>query len=217
MRKGGSHQSSCATIANALGISKHEISQYANIRSEPLQLFPPLNKEPLQLDKTNELMFMTDLKQEFLHRFHESPFYNLKSGKMDVRRYTDKYRLISREPFEPHWDRLPVELNWSVSLKNAKNQPKRIRLDENKLLEKLSQKEEEIGKKTKDVSPRKVDTDDEDEDREDLNRPVNNEDEEEELLSDEDYQDGLNDYVDTYFDDGDGYGSDNNLDDDGYA
>ena len=69
--------------------------------------------------------------------------------------------------------------------------------------------------KEEEVSPNKVEADANDEEKEDTNRPANNEDEEEELYSDEDYEDGLNDYVDTYFDDGDG--DSDNLDDDGYT
>lgn len=44
---------------------------------------------------------MTEFKQELLHRLHESSFYHNKCDKRDIRRYTDKYRLLNKETFEP--------------------------------------------------------------------------------------------------------------------
>lgn len=60
-----------------------------------------LSRQPLTLESTNEIKYMAVFKQELLHRFHESSFYHSKSGKRDVRRYTDKYRTLNKETFEP--------------------------------------------------------------------------------------------------------------------
>ncbi|CAK5041053.1 unnamed protein product [Meloidogyne enterolobii] len=99
----GASTSGVRAIANVLGISRQDVSQYnaQQVRNEPLPLYPPLDKTPLPLEETKELAFMVDTKQEFLNRFRESPFYSKKTGKRDVRRYTDKYRLMDKETFEP--------------------------------------------------------------------------------------------------------------------
>ncbi|KAL3120652.1 hypothetical protein niasHT_007944 [Heterodera trifolii] len=200
-RRGGFGGSSAATgvraIANVLGISRQEVSQYTHeqIRDEPLPLYPPLAKDPLPLGDSKELAFMTDAKLEFLHRFRESPFYQRRTGKRDVRRYTDKYRLMDKEPFEPHWERLPSEINWRAKGASKKRpSAKRARKEG-----------EEEGARGE------GDEEEEDENATARPRPLN-EDEEEVNYSDEDYlMEGANDYVDTYFDDGDGYDDETNA------
>lgn len=98
-------------------------------------------------------MYLTELKQEFSHRFHESDFYHSKSGKPDVRRYTDKLRAMQYDPFIPSniffdilildWERIPIELNWKVERKTKLDKRKRKMDDESikKRLEKLAKAE----------------------------------------------------------------------------
>jgi hypothetical protein len=82
-RGGGNSASGVRTIANVclflfftfffyqsfqfkvLGISRQEVNQLTvqHVRNEPLPLYPPLPKEPLPLDETNDLGFMTETKQ----------------------------------------------------------------------------------------------------------------------------------------------------------
>uniref|UniRef100_A0A183C909 tRNA carboxymethyluridine synthase n=1 Tax=Globodera pallida TaxID=36090 RepID=A0A183C909_GLOPA len=201
-----------------LGISRQEVSQYTHeqIKNEPLPLYPPLAKDPLPLEDSKELAFMTDAKLEFLHRFRESPFYQRRTGKRDVRRYTDKYRLMDKEPFEPHWTRLPSEINWRTKSGTSRRpSAKRARMDENQLLERLGQREAKGLDKDKEGDEEgahgKAEDDDDEENATTRPRPLN-EDEEEANYSDEDYlMEGANDYVDTYFDDGEGNDDETNA------
>uniref|UniRef100_A0A914HS45 Elongator complex protein 3 n=1 Tax=Globodera rostochiensis TaxID=31243 RepID=A0A914HS45_GLORO len=222
-RRGGFGGATAATgvraIANVLGISRQEVSQYTHeqIKNEPLPLYPPLAKDPLPLEDSKELAFMTDAKLEFLHRFRESPFYQRRTGKRDVRRYTDKYRLMDKEPFEPHWTRLPSEINWRAKSGTSGRRPsaKRARMDENQLLERLGQREAKGLDKDKEGDEEgahgKAEDDDDEENATTRPRPLN-EDEEEANYSDEDYlMEGANDYVDTYFDDGEGNDDETNA------
>lgn len=230
-RGGSAAASGVRAIANVLGISRQEIGQFTaapQVRNEPIPLYPPLARDPLPLEESKELTFMTDTKQEFLHRFRESPFYHKRTGKRDVRRYTDKYKLLDKEPFEPYWERLPAELNWKAGKKSAdifadqRNAAKRARLDENILLERLGQREKQTEIKEeadKEDETRREDHDEEDEGDEGAIKPPRptNEDEEEVEYSDEDYLlEGGNDYVDSYFDGGDDFEEEGNaLDDEG--
>ncbi|CAK5084798.1 unnamed protein product [Meloidogyne enterolobii] len=204
----GASTSGVRAIANVLGISRQDVSQYnaQQVRNEPLPLYPPLDKTPLPLEETKELAFMVDTKQEFLNRFRESPFYSKKTGKRDVRRYTDKYRLMDKETFEPHWSRLPSELNWKTRSKANIRAAKRARIDENALLERLGQREGHPGEKETENEEIKEKEVDEDEIETQTLKPTNEDDEEVEY-SDEDYlAEDANDYIETYFDGGEDYG-----------
>ncbi|KAF7636036.1 Elp3 domain-containing protein [Meloidogyne graminicola] len=192
----GASSSGVRAIANVLGISRQDVSQYnaQQVRNEPLPLYPPLDKIPLPLEETKELSFMVDTKLEFLNRFRDSPFYSKRIGKRDVRRYTDKYKLIDKETFEPrkNWNRLPAELNWKTKSKtNNIQSAKRAKIDENAVLERLGERE---------IHPQ------DDDEIETTQKPTNEEDEEVEY-SDEDYlAEDANDYIETYFDGGEDYG-----------
>uniref|UniRef100_A0A915MFI8 DNA-directed RNA polymerase III subunit n=1 Tax=Meloidogyne javanica TaxID=6303 RepID=A0A915MFI8_MELJA len=71
----GASTSGVRAIANVLGISRQDVSQYnaQQVRNEPLPLYPPLDKTPLPLEETKELAFMVDTKQEFLNHWNRLP------------------------------------------------------------------------------------------------------------------------------------------------
>lgn len=59
----------------------------------------------LPLEKTDELQYMAELRQELLTRFHESSFYfDVKEQNSEFRRYTDKYRETEKEELRPGHD-----------------------------------------------------------------------------------------------------------------
>lgn len=155
------------------------------------------------------MMYMTDLKQELLQRFHESVIYQDKRGKKEISRYTDKFRKVQKEPFEPQFSRIPAELNWQSTSANSKA-VKRKRLDADTEAAKWAKYEE----KEKNVA----DPEDEanvEEDNEEENERNPNADEDGEPLSDDDYLEEDNDYIHNYFDNGEGYGdSDDGLEED---
>lgn len=86
-------------------------------------------------------MFMTDLKQELVQRFHESACYQQKRGRKEIARYTDKYRKVWKEPFEPDLSRVPAELNWAPAPGTA-TAVKRRRLDDALVQKRLAHLEE---------------------------------------------------------------------------
>lgn len=62
----------------------------------------PVSQMVLPLEKTDELQYMAELRQELLTRFHESSFYfDVKERNSEFRRYTDKYREIEKEELRP--------------------------------------------------------------------------------------------------------------------
>lgn len=114
---GRASTSGVRAIANVLGIARHEIGGFTQMKKEPMELYPvcvyykkynktifslkPLPRHPLTLESSVSVKYMIDTKQELINRFHSSAFYNEKAGKRDVRRYTDKYRALNKETFEP--------------------------------------------------------------------------------------------------------------------
>jgi hypothetical protein len=65
-------------------------------------MLQPLMRRPLPLGESDELKYMAELREELIGRFHESPFYlQSKSTGDDIRRYTDKYRIVAKERWNP--------------------------------------------------------------------------------------------------------------------
>ena len=61
-----------------------------------------VSQSTLPVERTDELQYMAELRQELLTRFHESSFYMEAVGRnCDVRRYTDKYRALDKEKLIP--------------------------------------------------------------------------------------------------------------------
>lgn len=62
----------------------------------------PVSQMVLPLEKTDELQYMAELRQELLTRFHESSFYlDTKERCSEFRRYTDRYSEIEKEELQP--------------------------------------------------------------------------------------------------------------------
>ncbi|VDK45041.1 unnamed protein product [Anisakis simplex] len=210
-------------VASALGIARHEMNAFTTIVTEPPPLFPPLSNLPSRVKMNDEEQYQVELKQELMARFHESAFYmETETKKSDVRRYTDKYRNIEREKFKPNWNRLPKELRpkkrssekhaEAVKKKKKKkfNEFDKIGLEEK--FKALEKKEVENVEGDEDGNAEEHDDDDGQSENEERN-----ENEEQEVPSDDDYLEEDNDYVHSYFDNGENYGdmgSDDNIDDD---
>ncbi|KAH7728674.1 DNA-directed RNA polymerase III [Aphelenchoides avenae] len=193
----GASTSGVRAIANVLGIARHDIGSYTQVKNEPPKAYPPLNHAVLPLETTNEL-------------HHE------KAGKRDVKRYTDRYKAMEKEPLEPQWSRVPDELNWRQGRESVKS-AKRRKVDNETFAKKLATLER---KETE--GPQNVGADQEEEDVEDDDaegaaaKAAPNEEDEEAPPSDDDYMEEDNDYIQNYFDNGEGYGegSDDNLEED---
>jgi len=53
------------------------------------------------MEEDAESIYITDLKQELLARFHSSPYYQERQRRKDVRRWSDRYKKNSDREFEP--------------------------------------------------------------------------------------------------------------------
>lgn len=209
--------SSIRAVANALGIARHDIGAFTQVIVESQPTYPPVSQTVLPLEKSDDLQYMVDLRQELLKRFHLSSFYlETKERNCDFQRYTDKYRKTEKEELRPNWLLLPEELCWKrkkVGQPVVKKRKITVR-DKDEVAEKLSKLEEDENMGSTEVEQLEVgDENDEESEKEEQN----NENEEQEALSDDDYQEEDNDYIHSYFDNGENYGdvgSDDNLDDD---
>ncbi|VDN00842.1 unnamed protein product [Thelazia callipaeda] len=218
MSRGGRGGSSgVRAVANALGIAKHELKLFTGVITESQPTYPPVSRTVAPLEDSTELQYMTELRMELLTRFHDSSFYiEMKDQSADFHRYTDKYQIIEKEKFLPDWSRLPDELVPKNDKVDSRSQKRRKLMDkrEEDLAKKLSELEKE--EKSGSLEPEVQDVPDEN-DEESEKEEGNNEVEEQEALSDDDYQEEDNDYIHSYFDNGENYGdvgSDDNLDDD---
>uniref|UniRef100_A0A914EBB8 DNA-directed RNA polymerase III subunit n=1 Tax=Acrobeloides nanus TaxID=290746 RepID=A0A914EBB8_9BILA len=206
------------------------MAAYTALKKEPPPLYPvvyyydifiigffwALTRDPLPLSNAKELEYMVDITHELLQRFHDSPFYLEKEQKRDFRRYTDKYCSTKKDEFEPFWNRIPAELNWKKRSKDTKPAAKKRRTEKlatftEENLQRLEQAE------NMDKSKEAVPPEEKDEELEDEQEEHGIVEDDEEAISDEDYLEGENDYVQTYFDAGDDFDADDdNIDEDAY-
>uniref|UniRef100_A0A0N5AU13 DNA-directed RNA polymerase III subunit n=1 Tax=Syphacia muris TaxID=451379 RepID=A0A0N5AU13_9BILA len=220
----GAANAGIRAVANALGIARADVSSFTKIVTEAQPLYPvskfglfvPVSRSTLPIEHSDELLYMTELKQELLTRFHESSFYvEAKSKNGDIRRYTDKYRTLNRGKLQPVWSRLPEELHWGKQNKLNSTDKKRRKFDDSgtmKVEEKLAKLEEREGASRQDDETHGTAEKELSSDSEEENRDLD----EQEALSDDDYLEEDNDYIHSYFDNGENYGelgSDDNLDD----
>ncbi|KAK0424359.1 hypothetical protein QR680_008633 [Steinernema hermaphroditum] len=219
MSRGSKHaqksQTGVRAIASALGIARHELGAFTKIKKEARQMFPPFSailRVP-QSDRDN-YDFLSRMDVEVRSRYKELDTYDPDAPKNDVKHFTDDYKKvkIADTPVRFYFDRMPAELNFL-------KKPERQQAKKPKIVDKegITKKLQELEEKEKNgvLILNEAESDDNDEEEEGTRRADN---EEEEQLSDEDYQEEGNDYIQSYFDNGEGYGegmSDDNLDEDG--
>ncbi|KAK0422022.1 hypothetical protein QR680_007319 [Steinernema hermaphroditum] len=217
MSRGGKHaqqsQTGVRAIASALGIARHEIGAFTKVKREAPQLFPPFNAtiHVPQSDRDN-YDFLSKVHREIRTKYKELDTYDPDAPKNDVKHFTDDYKKvkIADTPVCFYFDRMPVELNFDQKPKGSRAKKRKI-VDEEGVAKKLQELEEK--EKNDVLAPNEAESDDNEEEEE-----TRRADDDEEQLSDEDYQEEDNDYIQNYFDNGEGYGdgmSDDNLDEDG--
>ncbi|KAI6232979.1 Flap endonuclease 1-like protein [Aphelenchoides fujianensis] len=210
-RGGSTNTTGVRAIANVLGIARQDVGSFMQLQKEPPPTYPPLNRQTLPLNETPELLAATDFKLELLKRFHESPFYAEKRGQKEITRYTDKYNVKTKE-LDIDFSRIPSELNWTKKKGGQKQRRAKVRkLDDTAVADRLAKLEaaEKVEPEQDEEVQEEENADEEDGEK----KPEANDDEEE--LSDDDYLEEDNDYVTSYFDNGERDGdSDDNLDED---
>ncbi|XP_062399244.1 DNA-directed RNA polymerase III subunit RPC7 [Sardina pilchardus] len=187
-------------------------------RRGPNPLFPMMEYKPVALEPSHGDDYMLALKQEIRGTMRRLPCY-LKANvaKSEVEKYKDKYVKESQkredEGWTPDWERLPKELMPKKNLPKKKSVLKKKRktltsLEKDSLLSKLSELE-----KTDNVN-----ADEEKEEEKEEKKKGEDEAEDGEEIEGEEYDDEEieeeNDYIASYFEDGDdfGAGSDDNMD-----
>ncbi|XP_070690052.1 DNA-directed RNA polymerase III subunit RPC7 [Pempheris klunzingeri] len=193
----------------ALGIGRGSMP---DARVGPSPLFPNTDFKPVPLKAGEDEDYMLALKQEMRGTMQRLP-HNIKahSNKAEVEKYTERYlklRQMEDEDWTPDWNLFPKELMPQKKKPRAKPGTKKKTV-------KLSRKETEEMLSKLDELSKKDDKDPEKSDDETEKKPGNEGDEEieEEEYDEEDIEEE-NDYIDSYFDNGEdfGGGSDDNMD-----
>ncbi|XP_005102306.1 DNA-directed RNA polymerase III subunit RPC7-like [Aplysia californica] len=200
----------------ALGLGRGDVLPPV---AHPPPLFPPLPFKPVSLPQSEEVEYMLALKQELTESFRKSPFHIKAQNKSkDIDRYSDKYQVgiaDSASALNPDWSRLPAELREKPKRKrtatgirpNLKT-ARRVKDSEvASLLEKLEKND--VPENVEDAD---ADDDEETEKKKKKDEEVEEEDDEE--YDDEDLEEET-DYNLAYFDNGEGYGDDDEDDDEG--
>ncbi|KAL3867150.1 hypothetical protein ACJMK2_044373 [Sinanodonta woodiana] len=205
----------------ALGFGKGEALPTATLQPPPL--FPPQEFKPVPLLHGDDWEYTLALKQEFRATIRKSPYFiHGNEKKKDIERYSDKYQIGNHDAnteWTPDWERFPEELRIKEKkVKKIKSVIKPIiparkkkppqDVDFEKTLEILEKKEEDT-KVEEDVKEKEGE---EEEDEEDDDEKKEGEEEE---IFEEDELEEETDYIMSYFDNGEGYGDDDDDADEG--
>ncbi|XP_061584929.1 DNA-directed RNA polymerase III subunit RPC7 [Cololabis saira] len=195
---------------DALGIGRGSMPE---ARVGPTPLFPNTEFKPVPLKAGEDEEYMLALKQEMRGTMQRLP-HNIKiqSRKADVEKYTERYlkqRQIEDEEWTPDWNLFPKELR-------PQRKKPRVKTDPKKKIVKTSQKDKADVLNKLDELAKKDDGNPEKSDDETVKKKGEEEEEEEiegEELDEEDVEED-NDYIESYFDNGEEFGahSDDNMD-----
>uniref|UniRef100_A0A1I7TKE2 DNA-directed RNA polymerase III subunit n=1 Tax=Caenorhabditis tropicalis TaxID=1561998 RepID=A0A1I7TKE2_9PELO len=216
--KGGGSSNTMRNVANALGIARYDMAKMMSQQTiEPPELYPKVQRNPVPLEMTTDLLYVSRLKVELDQRMRDSQFFIEAEKEDEIKRYLDKYSVIKREKLDINMSHMPSELVWRRTTSNASSRSgaKRRKLanDDSIIKEKLNKLEEKEGKNNEDDDDEKPEKDNDSESEKSAAE------EEENPLSDDDNQEEDNDYISNYFDNGEGYGdggSDDNMDGDDF-
>ncbi|XP_030272069.1 DNA-directed RNA polymerase III subunit RPC7 [Sparus aurata] len=195
----------------ALGIGRGSMPE---ARVGPSPLFPNTDFKPVPLKAGEEEDYMLALKQEMRGTMQRLP-HNIKpnSNKAEVEKYTERYlkqKQMEDDEWTPDWNLFPKELMPQKKKPRVKPGTKKKTVISRKDAEAVLSKLDELAKND-DGNPEKSDDETE--------KKKGNEDEEEieeEEYEEEDIEED-NDYIESYFDNGEdfGAGSDDNMDGEG--
>ncbi|NXS62431.1 RPC7 polymerase, partial [Brachypteracias leptosomus] len=179
--------------------------------SEPPPTFPSTDNKPVPLKTGEEEDYLVALKQDLRETMKKTPYFLTVEEDREglCALYFYLYLLWSLfSVFCTDWRRLPRELKPKKKTKKAAAQPKKAKSSEPKSNVDVLKKIEELEKK-----------DDEEKSEDEEEKPKDKEGEEDEEAEesgeyDEEEHEEENDYISSYFEDGDdfGAGSDDNMD-----
>ncbi|XP_025045093.1 DNA-directed RNA polymerase III subunit RPC7 isoform X2 [Pelodiscus sinensis] len=195
----------------AIGFSKGET--LPEVAFKPPPLFPSTGFKPVPLKMGEEEDYMLALKQEFRGSMKNTPYFMpSKDEKQGVEKYSKKYLQMRKESMEwtPDWRRLPREMKPRIKTKKG-GKTKKAKVATPKSNVDLLKKIEELEKKG---DEEKSDEEKEKEKDKEGGEEEGEEEEANEQEYDEEEHEEENDYIASYFEDGDdfGAGSDDNMD-----
>ncbi|XP_031564559.1 DNA-directed RNA polymerase III subunit RPC7-like [Actinia tenebrosa] len=184
---------------------------------QPPPLFPPLEKIPLPLRKTEADETMLQLKQDIKYMLNTSPYYvKPKIINKDIERYSDRYKEKPQDnlkfKWEPDWSYIPSELKIRIgrpklrhsgvlkpNMRKSRKSSEKSSVD----LEKLEELEKEgtTDKQSQENKP-----------GESKEGEASDDDVDEEEEYDEEEQEEENDYLVSHFDDDEDLAEDDDMD-----
>ncbi|KAM5194217.1 DNA-directed RNA polymerase III subunit RPC7 isoform 1-T1 [Mantella aurantiaca] len=204
--KGRGRGASFTFDLQAIGFSRGEA--LPETQAQPLPSFPNIDYKAAALVAGEEHDYLLALKQELRGNLKKMPYYMRKGvEKQSIEKYITKYEIEAEKKFNkewvPDWRTLPKEM------KAVKRKPKKC---VKKVKEKKAVANVDVLKKIEELE-KKGDEEKSDEEEE---KKKGSGDEEEEVaaeIEDEEAYEEENDYIASYFEDGDDYGnSDDNMD-----
>ncbi|XP_039875733.1 DNA-directed RNA polymerase III subunit RPC7 [Simochromis diagramma] len=195
---------------DALGIGRGNMPE---ARVGPSPLFPSTDFKPVPLKAGEDEDYMLALKQEMRGTMQRLP-HNIKpqSNKAEVERYTERYlkqSQIDDNEWTPDWNLFPKELMPRRKRPRAKTGTKKSVKISRKDAENILTKLDELANKD---DPEKSD--------EETEKKPGNKDEEEEIEEEEYEEEDIeeeNDYIESYFDNGEDFAADSDDNMDGEA
>ncbi|XP_015171599.1 PREDICTED: DNA-directed RNA polymerase III subunit RPC7-like [Polistes dominula] len=195
-----------------LGLTKAEAMMHKSL--EPPPKYPILEYKPLPFTITNEMSYLLELKRDFAEYLKESSF-NVRpiEVKKDVERYSDRFQdlMTDKSSYETKydWSKIPEELKPS-SIRRKKALAATVPKKKQKVVD-VESKLQELEKKEINQQGEVLESEEE---------KVEEEEEEEKEVGvdgdevDEEMDEGT-DYVNSYFDNGEGYDDEEDNMDDG--
>ncbi|KAM9588665.1 DNA-directed RNA polymerase III subunit RPC7 [Morphnus guianensis] len=182
--------------------------------SKPPPTYPSTENKPVPLKTGEDEDYMLALKQDLRATMKQMPYFlAVEEDREVIERYRKKYQNSGKEhqTWTPDWRRLPREVKPKKKTKKAGANPKKAKSFDSKSNLDVLKKIEELEKKDDEEEK----SEDEEDKKEDKPKDKEGDDDEEEVEEDdEEEHEEENDYISSYFEDGDdfGDGSDDNMD-----
>ncbi|KFO77698.1 DNA-directed RNA polymerase III subunit RPC7, partial [Cuculus canorus] len=191
----------------AIGFGKGAV--LPDVACQPPPVFPSTDNKPVPLKTGEDEDYMLALKQDLRGTMKKMPYFlAVEEDREAIDRYSKKYSEKERATWTPDWRRLPREMKprkktkKGIIQKKAKSSEPTSNQDVLKKIAELEKRDDEE-EKSEDEKDKTKDKEDEDDDEAEEPEEYDEEEHEEE-----------NDYISSYFEDGDdfGAGSDDNMD-----
>nr|XP_020639448.1 DNA-directed RNA polymerase III subunit RPC7 [Pogona vitticeps] len=213
MARSGRGRGSLTFNIEAIGFARGEVLPEAVFKPPPLYPMTDFKAMPVKTGESED--YLLALKQELRGAMQRTPYFMSKrdeyQGFVPVERYSKKYLKISEEDqqWTPDWRRFPRELKPKKIIKKVGGKAKKPKPDASKTNVDVLKKIEELEKRGGDEK-----SDEEETEKEKNKKEEEEEDAEEPEEYDEEEHEEENDYIASYFEDGDDYGanSDDNMD-----